>query len=134
MASRRIEDLHPTLQPLARQFVQECKDEGIDVLIYLTYRSGDEQNELYAQGRTKPGKIVTKVKAGHSDHNRMLNGKPASLAFDAVPLRTVDGKKVAIWNDPVLWSKMGEIATNIGLSWGGNWKKFVDKPHFYLKF
>ena len=34
-----------------------------------TYRSFDEQNHLYAQGRTKPGKIVTYAKGGQSYHN-----------------------------------------------------------------
>ncbi|HAE37844.1 MAG TPA: peptidase M15 [Candidatus Riflebacteria bacterium] len=134
MASRKIEDLHPTLQPLARQFVQLCKKDGIDVLIYMTWRSNAEQDDLYALGRTKPGKKVTMLPGGRSDHNHTVNGKPASLAFDAVPQRLVDGRKVAIWNDPALWARMGEIAAEIGLSWGGTWKKFVDKPHFYLKF
>lgn len=128
MASRKIEDLHPDLQMLAREFVVECEREGIPVLIYMTYRSNDEQNELYARGRTAPGKKVTNAKGGQSDHNHTIDAKPAAKAFDAVPLRL--GK--ATWNDPVLWSKMGEIAEKIGLKWGGNWKKFVDNPHFYI--
>lgn len=128
MASRKIEDLHADLQKLAREFVIECEREGIPVLIYMTYRSNDEQNELYARGRTVPGKKVTNAKGGQSDHNYTIDSKPAAKAFDAVPLRL--GK--AIWNDPVLWAKMGEIAEKIGLKWGGNWKKFIDKPHFYI--
>lgn len=128
MASRKIEDLHPDLQTKAREFVIECEREDIPVLIYMTYRSNEEQDELYARGRTVPGKKVTNAKGGQSDHNFMIDDKPAAKAFDAVPLRL--GK--AIWNDPVLWSKMGEIAGKIGLKWGGNWKKFVDKPHFYI--
>lgn len=128
MASRKIEDLHPDLQTPAKEFVIECEREGIPVLIYTTYRSNEEQNELYARGRTVPGKKVTNAKGGQSDHNYTIDGKPAAKAFDAVPLRL--GK--AIWNDPVLWSKMGEIAEKIGLKWGGTWKKFVDKPHFYI--
>jgi hypothetical protein len=32
-------------------------------------RSFAEQDALYAQGRTKPGKIVTKARGGFSNHN-----------------------------------------------------------------
>lgn len=133
MASRKTSDLHPKLQPLADEFVKRCKAEGIDALIYMTWRSDAEQDDLYALGRTKPGKIVTKVPGGRSGHNHTEDGKPASLAFDAVPQRLIDGRKVPVWNDPALWAKMGEIAAEVGLLWGGNWKKFVDKPHFYIK-
>lgn len=43
------------------------------------YRSVAEQNELHAQGRTKPGKIVTNAKGGESFHNF---GIAADFAFD----------------------------------------------------
>jgi peptidoglycan L-alanyl-D-glutamate endopeptidase CwlK len=132
MASRSIDDLHPDLQPKAKEFKKECAKEGIDALIYMTYRSNEEQDELYARGRTKPGKKVTNAKGGNSSHNFTIDGKPAAKAFDAVPLRKVDGKNRAIWNDPNLWDLMGEVAERIGLKWGGNWKRFVDKPHFYI--
>ncbi|MDD3002121.1 MAG: M15 family metallopeptidase [Candidatus Riflebacteria bacterium] len=133
MASRSLDDLHPKLRNLAKTFKKICLREGVPVLIYMTYRSNEDQDELYAQGRTKPGNIVTNVKGGKSDHNFTLNGKPASLAFDAVPIRKTDNGDALIWNDPNLWAKMGDIAQEIGLKWGGNWKKFVDKPHFYIE-
>lgn len=133
MASRSLDDLHPKLRNLAKVFQTLCEREGVPVLIYMTYRSNEEQDELYAQGRTKPGKIVTYVKGGGSDHNFILNGKPASLAFDAVPVRKTEHGEVAIWNDPRLWARIGEIGQEVGLKWGGNWKKFVDKPHFYIE-
>ena len=128
MASRNTEDLHPDLQPLAKKFEAECAKEGVTALIYMTYRPDKEQDELYALGRTKPGKKVTNAKGGKSDHNFTINGKPASKAFDAVPL--IHGK--AVWNDATLWAKMGKVAARVGLQWGGNWKGFVDKPHFYI--
>jgi peptidoglycan L-alanyl-D-glutamate endopeptidase CwlK len=96
MASRRIEDLHPALQPLAREFLSRCSARQVDVLIVCTYRDGAEQDALYAQGRTKPGARVTNAKAGQSAHNHTIDGKPAARAFDAVPL--LHGKP--IWEDP----------------------------------
>ena len=128
MASRRIEDLHPDMQPKAVAFERACNQAGLPILIYMTYRSNAEQDALYAKGRTLPGSKVTNAKGGMSDHNFTLNGKPASKAFDAVP--TQNGKPV--WNNAALWDKMGALAKSVGLKWGGDWKKFVDKPHCYI--
>jgi len=116
--SRKIEDLHPHVALLCRKFIEQCKEAGVDVLVTSTYRDHESQNALYAQGRTAPGKIVTKAKGGQSFHNH-------KVAFDVVPL--VNGK--AIWNDEGLWRKIGQIGQEVGLEWGGNWK-FQDKPHF----
>lgn len=116
--SRKIEDLHPHVASLCRKFIEQCKEAGVEVLVTSTYRDHESQNALYAQGRTAPGKIVTKAKGGQSFHNH-------KVAFDVVPL--VNGK--AIWNDEGLWRKIGQIGQEVGLEWGGNWK-FQDKPHF----
>lgn len=129
MASRKLDDLHPLLKPLATQFLSECQKQGIDVLITCTYRSPEEQTQLYAQGRTKPGKIVTNAKAGQSKHNFQVGVFPASKAFDTVPMRS--GKPVWAASDP-LWKSLGEIGRTIGLEWAGDWKTFREYPHFQL--
>lgn len=133
MASRSLADLHPAMKKKANEFLLKCQEKGIEVMIYCTYRSSKEQNELYAQGRTAPGKIVTMAKGGQSKHNNTLNGEPAALAFDCVPLR--NGKPV--WNnrteeDLKLWQKLGTIGKSIGLEWAGDWFKFREMPHFQL--
>lgn len=129
MASRKLSDLHADVKPLAEEFLRRCEANNIDILITCTYRSPKEQNELYAQGRTKPGRIVTNAKAGQSNHNTEVNGTPASRAFDVVPLR--DGKPV--WgtkgDDLALWVKVGEIGESVGLNWAGRWKRFKEFPH-----
>lgn len=129
MPSRRLEDLHPELQPLARQFLDQCTAAGLRILITCTYRSPAEQAELYASGRTKPGPVVTKAKPGQSAHNFQVKGLPAARAFDIVPL---DAKGKAIWDaaNPA-WKTAGAIATGLGLDWGGTWK-FKDLPHIQL--
>ena len=130
MASRRLEDLHPRLQPLARELLSRARAAGIPILIYCTYRNNDEQLELYKQGREKPGKIVTRAKPGQSPHNAMdAEGKPAALSFDTVPLK--DGK--AVWDDEALWNNLGAVGRSVGLDWGGDWTGFRDSPHFQLK-
>lgn len=131
MPSRSLNDLHPKLRPLAELFVARCKAAGLDILITCTYRSAAEQNELYAQGRTKPGQIVTRAHGGQSAHNFELDSKPAAKAFDIVPL--VLGKPV--WdNQHPAWKEAGEIGMALGLNWYGRPDApFREFPHFQLK-
>lgn len=102
--SRKIEDLNPYVAKLCKQFIAACKKEGIDVLITSTYRDNESQNAIYAQGRTKPGRIVTNAKGGQSFHNYRL-------AFDFVPI--VNGK--AMWNDARTFKRARQIGESLGL-------------------
>ena len=102
--SRKIEELNPYVAGLCRKFIAACKKAGIDVLITSTYRDGESQNWLYAQGRTRPGRVVTNAKAGQSWHNYRL-------AFDFVPI--VNGK--AMWNDARSFKKCRQIGESLGL-------------------
>lgn len=116
--SRKIEDLHPYVAKLCRAFVAACKKDGIDILITSTWRDNESQNALFAQGRTKPGKIVTNARGGSSFHNY-------KLAFDFVPI--VNGK--AQWNDLATFKRAGAIGKQIGLDWAGDWKSFKELAH-----
>lgn len=127
MASRDLNDLHPSIHPLAIKHQAACLAEGIDLLIYCTYRSNDEQNACYAQGRTAPGNIVTNCRGGQSKHNNTEGGKPASLAYDCVPC--IGGKPQ--WNDTKLYAKVGAIGESVGLKWAGRWSgKLKETAHF----
>ncbi|UJB33764.1 M15 family metallopeptidase [Chromobacterium sp. Beijing] len=130
MPSRRIEDLHPALQPLCRQFLERCQAAGLDILITCTWRSGQEQDQLYAQGRTAPGAKVTNARSGQSAHNAMLAGKPAARAFDIVP--KVNGKPEWSAAHPH-WQIAGRIGMELGLNWYGRpGAPFREFPHFEL--
>jgi peptidoglycan L-alanyl-D-glutamate endopeptidase CwlK len=131
MASRNLIDLDPRLRPLAEEFLARCCDAGEAVLITCTYRSNAEQDKLYAQGRTTPGKIVTNAKAGQSKHNVIdSQRRPASLAFDVVLMR--GGKCIWDVKDPG-WQTIGAIGEAVGLEWAGRWKRMREFPHFQLK-
>jgi peptidoglycan L-alanyl-D-glutamate endopeptidase CwlK len=125
--SRSLNDLHPAMQPMAAEFLNNCKAAGIDLLVTCTWRSGAEQDALYAQGRTTPGSIVTRAKAGQSRHNHTLSGRPASLALDVVPLRL--GKPVWAASDAI-WQDVGRIGKACGLEWAGEWTRMREFPHF----
>jgi peptidoglycan L-alanyl-D-glutamate endopeptidase CwlK len=102
--SRSIADLHPHVAGLCKRFVAACKKEGVEVLITSTYRDMESQAEIYAQGRTKPGRIVTHAKPGQSWHN-------FRLAFDFVPIK--GGK--AMWNDARTFRRCRQIGESLGL-------------------
>ncbi|WP_412693869.1 M15 family metallopeptidase [Clostridium sp. AF22-10] len=59
---RDITLCHPRLQRIASAWIKACATEGITVAIGETLRTVAEQDALYAQGRTKPGNIVTNAK------------------------------------------------------------------------
>lgn len=108
------------------KFIDLCAQAGIQVLVYCTLRSNDEQDELYALGRTKPGSIVTNARSGQSLHNP-VPGTNKSRAFDCVPI--LHGKPQ--WNDKDTYTKMGVIGESVGLTWSGRWSgRLREIAHF----
>lgn len=110
---RDINELTPTAQRACRLFLKKCEEAGLNIFITETYRSQERQNELYAQGRTEPGQIVTWTL--HSRHT-------SRRAWD-----------IAV-NGPILYDmsvirKAGEIGKQLGITWGGIWSP-PDYAHF----
>jgi peptidoglycan L-alanyl-D-glutamate endopeptidase CwlK len=119
--SRDIKDCVPELQALYASFCEEMDKEGLRFILSATKRTATQQLDLYAQGRTKPGPIVTWTK----DSNHM-----SGRAFD-IAMIGENGK--ADWREES-YDRPGEIGKSIGLEWGGDWLgKKKDKPHFQLK-
>ena len=118
--SRSLDELHPIVREKVECFLDQCEQNGIDLLVTSTYRDFESQEALYAQGRTAPGRIVTNARSGQSYHNYRC-------AVDVVPIR--NGK--AIWDakDPV-WQRIGALGKAAGLEWAGDWKRFKEFPHF----
>lgn len=122
-SENRLKKVHPELASRVRKLIENFAANGLRLEVVQGYRTFAEQDALYAQGRTKPGPVVTQVKGGRSNHNY-------GLAVDLCPF-TGDGKPN--WNAPgAVWLAIGTEAEKLGLEWGGNWKKFIDKPHVQL--
>ena len=121
-------DLHPRVREMAARLQLEATTADIPLAVTFTLRSMATQDALYAQGRTKPGKIVTNARAGYSFHNY-------GLALDVVPLELL---RLLNWGDNphdqaranALWAKLGAIGKAIGFRWGGEFKSRPDRPHF----
>lgn len=119
---RGIEHLHPQVREIAERLQVECARNGLKIKITDTWRTKAEQDALYAQGRTKPGVIVTGVRYPWSNHNW-------GVAFDFC---RDDGKKI-YENSDGFFEKVGAIGKKLGLYWGGDWPTFKDRPHFESK-
>lgn len=119
-SERAIATLHPRVQPYARSLVQRAAGLGIKIIITSGTRTYAEQDALYAQGRTKPGQIVTNARAGYSSHN-------FQTAFDV----TIFNGVTPVWESPQ-YQTIGTLGKSLGLSWGGDWTS-ADEPHLYLK-
>jgi hypothetical protein len=120
---RDTSQLHPELQKKLKQLVKQCEKEGLKIGISECLRTTKEQDDLYAQGRTKPGTIVTNCmgKTYSSMHQW-------GVAFD---FYRNDGKG-AYNTSGKFFEKVGAIGRDLGLEWGGDWKSFRDMPHFQL--
>jgi peptidoglycan L-alanyl-D-glutamate endopeptidase CwlK len=119
---RGIEHLHPELQKIAREFVKKCKEQGLNVKITDTLRTKEEQDAAYAQGRTTSGSIITNVRYPESAHCW-------GVAFDIC--RNEKGRQYD--DSDGFFGKCGAIGRQLGLTWGGDWQRFEDKPHFEWK-
>jgi len=127
---KELEGLHPTLVKKAERLIELCDSAGLRIKITQGYRSIEEQDRLYAQGRTAPGKIVTWARGGESYHNY-------GLAFDFALYNENklhwDMKVDVNKNEIPDYCDVGELGESLGLEWGGRWKK-KDYPHFQLTF
>lgn len=130
----RIETLHPKLREEALKIYTEI-DAALTGKVFCRFsqvlRTIEEQDALYAQGRTKKGKIVTNARGGSSYHNY-------GLAIDIV---LIDGN-VAEWSttkdfdaDGVAdWKEVVNIFKKYGWKWGGEFISIKDYPHFEKSF
>lgn len=114
--------LKPKVEKLLGVFISKCKEKGITIIATQGYRSIAEQNAIYAQSRSKPGKIVTNAKGGQSLHN-------FGVAFDICFV--INKKAVYPPKSDPLWQKVAKIGQDLGLEWGD--RGYVDYPHFQYR-
>ncbi|WP_139422998.1 M15 family metallopeptidase [Chryseobacterium mulctrae] len=134
VTQERISKLHPSVRSEVKKIIEQI-DKALTgrakVRISQGLRTFKEQDDLFAIGRTKPGKKVTQAKSGQSIHNYgfavdivlIIDGKTASWDTKA----DWDGDKVADWMECVA------IFRANGWEWGGDWETFKDMPHFEKK-
>jgi len=111
------------------QFAEALTGRGMDALITDAFRSFAEQDAIFEQGRSKPGRKVTNARGGESNHNY-------GMAVDLYPV--INGK---VFTDPTTANKhrFEEIqqaiideAQTLGLTSGVTFGSLGDKPHVQL--
>ncbi len=125
---KNLSTLLPEVQPAFRAFMVEAQAlaaaKGYEYRAICGTRDWDEQARLYAQGRTTPGKIVTKAPPGSSFHN-------FGLAIDCGVFR---GGKYLDEAEPITAAKFHRLVAPLAkaqnLRWGGDFRSIQDDPHF----
>jgi len=105
-----------------------CQKRGVYFVATCGLRTYDEQNAIYAKGRTAPGGIVTNAKGGQSLHNF---GIAVDFCRDA-NYPSKEGLKPDYTDSH--YAILGEEAAKLGLEWGGGWKSIKDTPHVQLPY
>lgn len=129
----RLDGLHPKVEKAKDQLIENSKKRGIEIKITQGIRSFGEQDQLYAQGRVKPGEIVTHAKGGQSFHNY-------GLAIDFVVIDpntknpTWDSQFDGNQNGKSDWIEVAEEGKKLGFKWGGDWQGLKDMPHLEMTF
>lgn len=123
----RLAGVDETLVNVVKRAIEISK---IDFSVLEGKRTLDRQRELYAQGRTTPGKIVTwTMKSKHID------GKAVDLV--PYPLDWEDIKKFDLIKDAMFAAAKEQ---DVNLRWGADWdgdgkyreKGEYDSPHFEI--
>lgn len=144
--SNKIKDLVKEIQPYAKKAYNDMNSSTVlkklgvnSVIIVETKRDLAVQMAYYSRSRMKnPDDVKAMYKAAglyepslyecNTANTQTLNSNHIKgIAIDFAPCK--DGK---IWWDAPesVWNEMGKIGKKYGFSWGGDWKGFVDKPHF----
>jgi peptidoglycan L-alanyl-D-glutamate endopeptidase CwlK len=117
-SEKNLATVEPRLQKLGRELLRRLAAEGLTFKVTSGNRTQAEQDALYAQGRTKPGKVITWTRK-----SRHIGGR-------AIDLTLFSGKN-PVWESKH-YDRAGAIGEELGLVWGGRWKRTPDRPHFEL--
>ena len=129
ISTLRLSSCHPDLVSLMNVAIKEY-----DFAVICGYRSQQEQDKAFAEGKSK-------LKYPNSKHN-----KQPSMAVDIAPVKYFpNGTSWIDWNDIQEFLDLHEVVKKcaddleIKFRWGGDWdgnpltrNKFNDYPHYEL--
>lgn len=124
---KRLNGVHPDLVTLAKEGIRSTP---YDFGITQGVRTVEQQRELYAKGRTEPGRKVTWTM--NSKH--LIQPDGFSHAFDIAVW--IGGKLT--WTEKyydVVGKHLEKVAKDLDIPmlWGGRFRRRKDRPHFELK-
>lgn len=130
MIIRSLNLLYPPFRDLVEHGLKLARLTGLQVHVFESYRTFDRQEDLYAQGRTTEGRVVTRARPGESWHNY---GLAVDLVFDGSAASGIqwswDGDHVG--DRAGDYARLGAIMTSTGINWlGAAGSSFFETPHF----
>lgn len=123
--------VHPDLVTIMHESIKETP---IDFTITEGVRTAKRQRELYAQGRTLPGNIVTYADGWVKKSNHQPKSDGYGYAVDLYPCINGKVNVHAVDELKVIADHICKVAQSLGIYivWGGNWK-MRDYSHFEVK-
>lgn len=115
----RMDLLAPAFRAAVSAAIAECAAQGLEAIVYETYRSRRLQEEYYRRGRTviPPPKPVTNAKSN------LFSWHGYGLAVDVI-------HRVKLWGPGDAWfARVAAVFKAHDCKWGGDWKA-RDLPHF----
>ena len=138
---RDVSKLEPRTREAAEKALAAIAGVGLKVWINETLRTPLTQQAYYAQGREPIDKVNAKrLGAGlwmiTLPENRVITQTLKSKhlegkAIDLVPMNKDGGPDWKATKDK--YQSIADIMKLFGFDWGGDWKGFVDCPHFQIK-
>ncbi len=124
----RLKGVHPELASEVLTILASLDLLNFGMFVVEGVRSDARQIELWNQGRTTPGKIVTEKNGttNKSRHQKRADG--FGYAVDLAFLDNPDTSAVETYDDKQPWDLMGLMAEKKNLTWGGRWA-MRDLPH-----
>jgi peptidoglycan L-alanyl-D-glutamate endopeptidase CwlK len=123
---RSMTRVHPVLRAALARVYAGMAAWGHPMAPCETERSVERQRELWAQGRTKPGPVVTWVDGSDPSKSKHLI-QPDGYCH-AVDSYFTTGPA---FGEAQPWAVYGAMCEAEGLTWGGTWRK-ADKPHVQI--
>lgn len=112
--SDELKYLRADVRVNCEKFLALCKEAGLKVKVTQTVR--DDAYQKY---------LVSKGYASEKATRPTFHSVKAGLAFDIC--KNVRGHE---YDDATFFALCGQIGKQVGFSWGGDWRKFPDRPHF----
>lgn len=133
LSEQRLAGVDPRLATIVRDAALRVPP-GLKFIVVEGLRTAARQDQLYAQGRTAPGPIVTWTK-----QSKHLDG----LAVDLAPLAadgSIDWKNTKAFDAIARAMREAADALSYRIRWGADWnqngvareKGETDSPHFEL--
>lgn len=138
----KLQGVHPDLIKL---FTEAIKKSPYDFRITHGVRTAEEQYKLYQIGRTIKGRKVTNCDGYIKKSNHQAKADGYGYAVDIfICGKYIDGKYIKYTTSEgydvrkliLVAEHIKEVAKNLNIpiTWGGDWKRFKDFPHFELNY